>query len=348
MKERLTPPQREALDAALREIQGGARPGHRATRQALLASLPERHRDRLGAWFEAFVVSSDELAAWETCEEQGDGPALSTPSLLEGFRALAAFPLSLDEARAILGASDSLGEEGRVLALASVLSHAELETELTAELARTADRAVTWRLLDWFPGHPVLAALGARRDAVLAKQRAPESDATRWLLRRGFLPAAHFRVAVTMTDVPSSHPQASHLREQRSSLELTITNVLRGPFDSVWTLVLRGGRGEAKHGFSPSLWSGDLRQPGDAESEVQGTFEQASDSPVRRGRRETLSANLESIGDAIDAIERLTGRSFHRDVASISASARWGPNDAQERAPALEAAVRAWLSPGAR
>jgi hypothetical protein len=343
----LTPGQQDELRVAHDNLRRDFASQHRATRTAVLREAPPALQAGLGAWLEALAGLVDEVNAWSLAAEQASVPELATPVDLASFEALVATPLEADAGRALLGAIDRLGD-ARTLALAALLhghSH-PLRTELRAELSRTAGDPATWRLVDWFAGaghHELLAdVVEARHRATQARDeaRALPSDATRWLAARGHAVSEPFAVSIRMEDVPQNHPKHRHLREQTSHLDVRITTeAVRGPsLDVGWSLVLRGARGEARHGFSPSSWSGEVRQLQAGVGEAPCTLTEPSPSLARKPRTHTFATTLESLPAAIDEIERVTGRSFHRERAPITAHV------GAQRAPAIEEATRAWLA----
>ncbi len=337
---------RQAFDAIQREFA----PIHRATRKALLVDRAPQTQELLGAWLDGFFELSDEVAAWSLASQQTDVPELDNPLVLRRFQTLVSLPLDAQASQWLIASSGQFGEH-RVLALAVLIALEQRgglasSAELAAELTRTKDVEATWALLDWFSAEAhtgVLQAVAEQcstaRRARLDAQRAQEDDATCWLRQRGFSANEAFAVSIRLQDLPASHPKLRHLREQISSLDLRITSArVRGPdLDESWALVLRGGRGEPKHDFAPCAWSGDLRQLASKTGEVRGTFAEASPTPIRKGRSQVIAATLESIPEAIDAIEALAGRSFRRETASITAHI--GARHVVE----LEEAARAWL-----
>lgn len=351
----LTTAEQDELNGALRAVQQDFARVHRRTRAALFEATPEELHEALGAWLDVFFVLADEVTAWSVAAEQAGIPALSTPTELPRFAALAAHALAPDAARALLAASDEL-EEARVLALAVLIAaHPQaLADALMAELARTRDVQATWVLLDWFDADAhVLAELASHRRRMQhaveearegrggdRARHARQDDATRWLVQRGFEPTEPFQVRIRMQDVPPRHPRQSHLREQVSTLEVAIsTKHARGPtLDPSWTIILRGSPAEPLHGFTPSRWEGSFGRVQSESGEVQAEFVEPSASPVRKPRRHSLALTLESIPRVIDALEVLTGRSFHRECATITASI------GEQRAARLEEVTRAWLA----
>jgi hypothetical protein len=345
----LTPTQREELRIAFEAMRLEFAPQHRATGKALLSDVAPDDQQALGAWLEALFELADEVAAWSLAAQQTDVPELGHPTSLPRLQTLAALPLAARVQHTVLNSSERLGD-ARVLALAVFIAKQQSEgletaSELARELTRTQEVEATWALLDWFTGahEGVLQALAERRNSAqharLEAQRTQDDDATRWLAQRGFTLNEPFAVSIRMQDLPASHPKQRHLREQVSSLDLRITTMrVRGPeLDESWALVLRAGSGEPKFNFTPCLWSGELRQPASLRGEVRGVFTEAAATRVHPGRRHDLSATLETLPQAIDAIEALTARSFHCETAVITA------HSGARRMAKLEEATRSWL-----
>ena len=348
----LTPTQRDELRIAHDAIRREFAAQRRATRDAMLSDTAAEDQQTVGAWLDALFDLADEIAAWSLASQQTDVPELLNPTSLSLFQALTEIPLGAREQRTLLSSSERLGDV-RVIALAAFVARQlreglESASELEAELMRTREVEATWVLLDWFADERggVLRDVAERRLAAeharLEAQRTQDDEATRWLARRGFTLKEPFAVSVRLQDLPAAHPKLRHLREQVSSIDLRITNVrVRGPeLDESWRLVLRGGAGQPKFNFTPCLWSGELRQPASSSGEVRGIFTEAAPTRIHPGRRHEFTATLESISQAIDAIEKLTERSFHREEAVITA------HSGARRVAKLEEATRSWLLGG--
>ncbi|HPH64108.1 MAG TPA: hypothetical protein PLF40_00110 [Kofleriaceae bacterium] len=342
----LTAAQQHEFDVAFEAIRADFAAQHLASRTAMGCDVPPHLYEELFSWLDAFFQLVDEVTAWELAAEQADVPALDNPTQLSRFQALVSVPLTIDAERALLRASERL-QADRVLALAAIIGRrsTELHNDLAAELARTCDVEATWALLDWLgTDTDVLVSLvAARQRSAQARDdanRVQDDDATRWLVKRGFAATAPFDVSIRMQDVPVTHPKHRHLREQVSVLTIDIsTRRMRGPdLDRSWSLKLLGASGAAIHGFLPSRWSGNFWQVQRNAGEMVAVFEEPSSNVVRKGVAHTIRATLETLPTVINEIEALTGRSFHRDSAAISASLGDKSN------PALVVAVRAWLS----
>lgn len=344
----LTRVQQGELQVARDAIRDELAVQHRATRTALLNDAPAQLHETLEAWLDAYVALFNEDMAWSVAAEQADVPDLTNPTELPQFEALVAVPLSPAAERVLLTSSERLGE-GRVLALAALIARPSpgLRAELETELARIREAEATWRLLDWLgadvQGGMLTTLAVARHRATQSSERAlraRDDDAVRWLLARGVAHTEPFAVSIRMQDVPPTHPKKSHLREQTSFLEIQITTQrVRGPeLDPSWSLALRGASGESRHGFAPSRWIGNLWQVQRDSGEVGAVFTEPSPSPVRKARTQSICATLESLPKTIDEIEALTGRTFHRESAMVTA------HIGEQRSAALEEAARAWLA----
>lgn len=178
----------------------------------------------------------------------------------------------------------------------------------------------------------------ARRAAQVESGARLATAATAWRDAWG-LPAAPFRITIQCADVPPSHRKASHLREQTSRLVIVIGHVpVQGPaLDEAWSIRLRSATGEAKHGFSPSRWEGELRATMLDFGEVTGIFRERTDSPIKKGKAVEIRGTIDDIPRLVGEIEKLTQRSFNRAEANVIAVL----GDAADSA--LADRVRDWL-----
>ena len=319
------------------------------TRESFHQGFRDRVADggspELFAAVDAVLAAEDAWLGLELAVDRDLVPFGLDPLALPAMERLLSTPMASEGARLLSLVTDSNGKRRALFAMLLVTrAPPSLFPELSATLEANAEDLELEPLLGLQlpPDRRALLApiesAQARRESTARVRASLTTAATRWRDAWG-LPVGPFRIGVRCQDVSRNNKKASHLREQTSHLEIDMGHTpVQGPEkDLAWAIRLRAGRGEPRHGFTPSRWSGVLEATMLQLDEVTGSFREDSGSPVRKGRTVELKGTIDAIPKLVGEIEVLTERSFHVAEALIVASV----GEALDRD--LAERVRAWL-----